>query len=132
MYKEGELTGKIIDIAMRVHKELGAGFKESIYHNALAIALCEEGLTVESEKEQRVMFRSVLVGLFRMDLIIEKKIVLELKSITGIMPDVFQAQTISYLKASGLEIGLLINFGNSSLEVKRLAHYHDYKKSKSV
>src|SRR3990167_1194440 len=123
MYKEVDLTKKIIGVAMRVHNKIGPGFPEKIYHQAMIIALDKEGLGIESEKEIDILYEDTYVGTFRLDLIINNKVVIELKAVSGEIPRVFQTQTISYLKASKIEIGLLINFGNERLEVKRLARY---------
>jgi len=129
-YKHWELTSKIIDAALEVHKLLGAGYQEIIYHNALCLALNERKLKYSKEKEIKILFKDNLVGIHKLDLIIEDKVVVELKAVIGEMPDVFRAQVISYLKASNLEIALLINFGNESLDVKRLVRFHDYYSSK--
>lgn len=129
MYKESELTRMIIGIAMQVHRDIGPGFQERIYHNAITIALQQAGCKVEVEKEYDVVFRYQWVGTFRLDLVVNNKIVVELKAVVGNMPKLFQTQTISYLKVTGLEVALLINFGNESLEIKRLARYSNYQKS---
>lgn len=126
-YKHEELTRKIIGIAMRVHREVGPGFQERVYHQAMICALGEDSLCFESEKEFDVLYRSKWIGTFRADLVVENLVIVELKSVAE-MIKLFETQTISYLKASGLEVGLLINFGNRSIEVKRLAHYKNYKK----
>ncbi len=117
---------------MAVHREIGPGFPEKVYHQAMAIALQAIGLNVDIEVQKDVFFRKEIVGIFRLDIIVNDTIVVELKAVTGVMPPLFQAQTISYLKASGLEVGLLVNFGNNSLEFKRLAHYHNFHQSQSV
>ena len=127
MYKESELTQKIIGTAIRVHNTIGPGFQEKVYHQAMIIALDKAGLMIESEKEFDVLFEEMWVGTFRLDLIVNEKVVIELKAVLGEMPKIFQTQTISYLKASGLEVGLLINFGNERLEIKRLARYKEFK-----
>lgn len=127
MYKESELTGAIIGIAMTVHREIGHGFQEKIYHQAMIVALDSKGYHVESEKEFDILFQDTWVGTFRLDLVVEGRVVVELKAVGGEMPNMFKTQTISYLKASKLEVGLLINFGNPSLEVKRFANYKDFK-----
>lgn len=126
MYKEVDLTRKIIGIAMKIHTELGPGFKEHIYHQAMLNDLQEERFDVETEFEYDVVYKSKLIGIFRVDLLINNKIIVELKAVSGEMPTIFQTQTVSYLKASNLEVGLLINFGNPSLEVKRIANYKNY------
>lgn len=115
------LTQTIIGCCYDVHNQLGPGFLEKIYVNALKIRLQKAGLNFEAEKEFSVFFDAVVVGKFRCDLFVEEKVIVELKSITGYQPKLFQSQVISYLKASRVKTGLLINFGNASCEVKRLA-----------
>ncbi len=114
------LTERIIGCAYKVHSELGPGFNEGIYHNALKIALEEDRLKFETEKSFHVSFQGKHVGTLRLDLIIEDKVILEVKAVTGNIPTVFELQVLSYLKASGYKVGLLINFGNKSCQVRRL------------
>ena len=114
------VTEKIIACCFEVHKELGPGFPERIYHNALITCLLEKEITFESEREFDVHFKGKRIGTFRCDLVIAGGVIVELKSVIGIMPILFKSQLISYLKASGLRTGLLINFGNKSCEVKRI------------
>ncbi|MBU0502992.1 MAG: GxxExxY protein [Candidatus Omnitrophota bacterium] len=114
------LTERIIACAYRVHSELGPGFIEKIYHNALRIALKEEGLKYDTEKEFKVIYQSKQAGFFRVDLIVENKVIIEVKAVTGNMPLVFEAQVLSYLKVTCHKVGLLINFGNKSCQVRRL------------
>ena len=127
-YLYSDLTEKIIGLCLEVHKSLGPGFPEKVYHNALNIVFSKNDYKVESEKEFNVMFLKKLAGKFRVDFVIDKKVILEIKAITGEFPEVFKAQVISYLKASELEVGILVNFGNDKLNVKRLARYKDYKR----
>ena len=114
------LTQKIIGCCFKVHQELGPGFNEKIYHNALNLALEQQNLKYNTEKEFEVSFFDKPVGNFRADLIIEDKVIVEIKSLSGNIPIIFEHQVLSYLKASGLRIGLLINFGNKSCQIKRL------------
>jgi GxxExxY protein len=116
-----KLTEKIIGCCFFVHTELGPGFTEKIYANALQIKLVQEHLSFVAEKEFIVRFENTQVGKFRCDLLIENSVIVELKSVTGYQPKLFQNQLISYLKASKIKTGLLINFGNTSCEVKRLS-----------
>ena len=113
------LTEKIIACCFRVHNELGPGFAEKIYHKALMIAFEDAGLTYEAEKTFKVFFQDKKVGSFRLDLLVEGKVIVEIKALTGNVPEVFKYQVLSYLKASGLHVGLLINFGNKSCHIKR-------------
>ena len=115
------LTQAIIGCCYDVHTQLGPGFLEKIYVNALKIKLQQVGFNYEAEKEFNVTFEGVIVGKFRCDLLVEEKVIVELKSVTGYQPKLFQSQLISYLKASKIKTGLLINFGNSSCEVKRIS-----------
>ena len=114
------LTERIIACAYKVHSELGPGFNEGIYHNALKIALEEDGLRFQTEKSFYVSFHGKKVGRLRLDLVIEDKVVIEVKALTGNIPTLFELQVLSYLKASGYKVGLLINFGNKSCQVRRL------------
>ena len=113
---------KIINCCFKVHNELGPGFKEKIYHNALKVFLDEEGLKHETEKAFEVNIKGEKVGNLKLDLIVENKVVVELKAIVGYIPEVFKYQILSYLKVSKLNVGLLINFGNKSCQVKRFIY----------
>ncbi|MBI5605139.1 MAG: GxxExxY protein [Deltaproteobacteria bacterium] len=114
------LTAKIIEACYHVHNQIGPGFIERIYKNALIIALEKSKLGFFTEKEFVVKYEGKTVGKFRADLLVENKVIIELKAIEGKMPKIFESQVISYLKASALRVGLLINFGNRSCEVRRL------------
>jgi GxxExxY protein len=113
-----ELSHQIIGCSFDVINVLGAGFLESVYERALHIALTESGLAVERQKPIEVRFRSQVVGDFYADLLVEGKILVELKAVKAIAPE-YQAQIINYLNATGISVGLLINFGNPRLEYKR-------------
>jgi GxxExxY protein len=117
MMKHKELTAKIIDSAYKVHRELGFGFLESVYQNALVIELAKAGLQSEQQKRIQVYYSEQVVGDFVADILVEKKVILELKSVSQIHP-AHEAQLINYLKATGMEVGLLINFGEQ-VEIKR-------------
>lgn len=127
MKERNPLTERIIRCCFKFHTGLGPGFNEKIYHNALKLSLREEGLVYETEKEYEVPFIDKRVGKFRVDLIIEDKVIVEIKSFNGKVPPIFESQLLSYLKASGLQTGLLVNFGNKGRHVKRLI----YKSAKS-
>jgi GxxExxY protein len=114
-----DITEKILEAAFEVSKELGSGFLESVYKNAMVIALRAKSMNVEIEKPISVMFRGQSVGQFYADLFINGKVIVELKAISVLMPE-HSAQTINYLKATGIEVGLLINFGRPKIEFKRL------------
>ena len=110
-----ELTGQILQACFEVINELGAGFVESVYQKALFVALSQKGLQAETEFQLKVKFRGVVVGDFFADILVENKVILELKAVKTLLPE-HQAQIINYLKATGVEVGLLINFGNPKLE----------------
>lgn len=120
-YEIHELTKIIIGCCYNVHTQLGPGFLEKIYVNALKIKLQQAGLKFDIEKEFVVMFEDQIIGKFKCDLVVEQKVIVELKSVTGYQPKLFQNQLISYLKASKIKTGLLINFGNTCREIKRIA-----------
>ena len=114
------LTAKIIKACYQVHGQLGPGLAERIYVNALKIELANMELRYITEKEFVVRYKNQNVGKFRVDLLVKDKVIVEIKAVEGKMPKIFESQVISYLKASGLKVGLLINFGNRSCEVRRL------------
>jgi GxxExxY protein len=114
------LTERIIGCAYKVHSELGPGFNETIYHNALKVAFDENGLKYQTEKSFNISFQGKRVGRLRLDLIVEDEVVIEVKAVTGNVPAVFELQVLSYLKASRYKVDLLMNFGNKSCQVRRL------------
>jgi GxxExxY protein len=120
-YEKDELTEKIIGICFRVHRELGPGFTERVYHHAMIISLKKEGVNFETKREFTVKFEGLKVGAFRCDLLIEQRVILEFKAVTGIMPLLFRQKLIAYLTASRIKTGLLVNFGNKSCDVKRVS-----------
>ncbi|MEM8524687.1 MAG: GxxExxY protein [Bacteroidota bacterium] len=117
-YKYSALTGKIIGCAMEVHSALGNGFQEVIYQRALAFEMEEQGISFAREFEMPVMYKTVQVGTRRVDFLVEDKISVEIKAIIA-LEKVHLAQAINYLEAYNLEIGLLINFGETRLHFKR-------------
>lgn len=114
----GALTRSIIGCAFEVMNELGDGFLESVYENALIVALKDRGFAVESQKAIDVNFRGQVVGNFFADLIVESKVIVEFKAVSALTRS-HQAQVINYLNATGYQVGLLINFRNPKLEYKR-------------
>ena len=115
--KHSELTGKIIECAYRVHNTLGFGFLETVYQNALLIELTKSGLNVEKEKPIKVLYENQIVGDYIADIIVEEAVILELKAVKELHA-VHEVQLVNYLKATGIEVGLLINFGES-VQIKR-------------
>jgi GxxExxY protein len=115
--KHQELAGRVIAAAYAVHKELGYGFLEKLYKNALAIQLEEAGHKCACEVPLRVLYHGRTVGEYYADMIVENKIIVEVKAISR-LDTVHEVQLVNYLRATGLTVGLLINFGRS-VEVKR-------------
>jgi GxxExxY protein len=120
-YKYSELTAKIIGCAMEVHKRLGNGFQELIYQRALAIEMRLARLSFSREHDMPIFYREEQIGTRRVDFLVEGVISVELKAVSKI-EDTHFAQAINYLEAYNLEIGLLINFGEMSLNFKRLTN----------
>ncbi len=114
-----ELTGAIINASFEVSNELGAGFLESVYEKALIVALSQRGLNINAQVPLKVRFRNVIVGDFFADLIVEDKVLIELKAVSRLLPE-HKAQVINYLNATGIETGLLLNFGSPRVEYYRL------------
>ena len=114
-----ELTGQIIQSFFEVSNELGSGFLESVYERALIVALSHKGLKVSAQVPLKVRFRKVIVGDFFADLIVEDRVVVELKAVSRTIQE-YKAQVINYLTATRIEIGLLANFGTPRVEYFRL------------
>jgi GxxExxY protein len=117
-YLDAELTRSIIGAAFEVHNVLGAGFIEKVYQNALAKELQLRGHKAEAEVKISVYYKETLVGDYYADILVEGRIILELKALSKLTSD-HEAQLLNYLKATGHKIGLLINFGRDKVEVKR-------------
>ena len=116
-----DLTQRIIGCAYTVMNELGCGFLEKVYENALAHELRKAGLTAECQRAVTVYYDGVIVGQYVADLIVEETVLLEIKAVRA-LDNVHLAQCLNYLKATGLKIGLLMNFARPRLEVKRVVH----------
>jgi len=113
------LTREIIGAAMEVHQTLGAGFVESIYRNALSYELQSRGVSFDTEHEIRIAYKNQLVGRHRLDLLVDRRVIVELKATTSIA-EVHVSQALSYLQATTVEVALIINFGTPRLTWKRL------------
>lgn len=118
-YKHSHITEKIIGCAMKVHNALGNGFQEVIYQRALAIEMRKQGLGFVRELEMPIYYEGEEIGSRRVDFFVEEKIMVELKALVQ-LDKVNLAQALNYLEAYKTEICLLINFGNTKLEFKRL------------
>ena len=120
-FVHGDLAYKVVGIAMEVHRELGHGFLEKVYENAMMVAFRLAGIKAEQQAPIKVYFRGEIVGEYIADILVEGKIILELKSQDKIT-DLHRAQTLNYLKATGLKLALILNFGKESLQRERLVY----------
>jgi len=124
--KHSELTDRIIGVFYDVYNELGYGFLECVYEESLLIALRQDGLTADRQVPVPVWFRGNKVGEFRADLLVEKRVLLELKS-ARMLEKAHEAQLLHYLKSTEIEVGLLLNFG-SRAQFRRLLFDNERKK----
>lgn len=124
-----EITGKVIGCAMKVHSILGNGFQEIIYQRALAIEMKSENISFVQEFEMPIYYRNELIGKRRVDFLVEECVSVEIKALKE-LDDSNLAQGKNYLEAYDLEIGLLLNFGSTSLQYKRL--FNDKARKKSI
>ena len=118
-----EISKEVIGCAMKVHREMGCGFLERVYENALAIELRQKGVDFERQVSLRVHYNGEPVGHYIADIIVGNELLLELKALQSITGSC-KSQLLNYLKASGLPAGLILNFGSKSLEFKRMAKTH--------
>ena len=125
-----DLTSKIIGCAFAVSNELGAGFLESVYEKAMVVALSDAGVRVQAQAPISVCFRGRPVGDFYADLLVGESVIVELKAVPALTPQ-NEAQIINYLNATGIPVGLLINFGNPKLQYRRFTRRSDYPALKS-
>lgn len=123
-----EITEVVIGAFFEVYNELGYGFLESVYQEALVLLLRERGMKADPEVKLPVYFRGWCVGTFEADIVVEGKVILELKAAEGLAP-AFEAQLLNYLKATDIEVGLLLNFGPKP-RLKRLAFFNARKRSR--
>ena len=121
-----DLTRKIIGCAFEVQNELGVGFLESVYEQAMVVALAQSGIPVQAQAPISVSFRGVIVGSFYADLLVDESVIVELKAVSQ-LSDQHRAQVLNYLNATGIPVGLLINFGNPRLQYRRLTAKQHYK-----
>ncbi|MFZ5880214.1 MAG: GxxExxY protein [Chloroflexota bacterium] len=124
-----EITQKIIGCAFEVSNTLGIGFVEKVYENALAHAIRKVNLQVRQQYPIKVHYDNIVVGEFLADLLVEERVLVELKAVSMLNQE-HTAQALNYLRATGLEICLLINFGRTKIEIKRLRPYTDWQNRK--
>ena len=114
-----ELSGRVIEAAIKVHQTLGPGFLESVYEKALCVELDRRGIPFECQKAVRLLYGGVQVGEHRLDLLVDGRLVVELKAVSA-LDDVFFAIGRSYMKAVGVHDGLILNFAAMPLEIRRI------------
>jgi GxxExxY protein len=118
-FKHTELTEKIINIFYRVYNKLGYGFLEKVYENAMMIELKKEGILAIAQAPIRVLYDNIIIGEYYADILVEDKVIVEIKAARQLAEE-HEAQLLNYLKATDLEVGLLLNFGVKP-EIKRKA-----------
>jgi GxxExxY protein len=116
---EKDLSYKIVEAAIEVHKDLGPGFAENLYEEALKIELRQRGYQVEQQKKIEVKYKNEAIGLHILDMVVEKKVILELKAVTAILPLHLQ-QALGYLKSTDLPLAIVINFGAERVQFHRV------------
>ncbi len=116
-YPEADLSRRVIGAFYATYNALGHGFLESVYENALALQMQADGLRFQRQPELAVRFRNQIVGVFRADFLVENKLIIELKAVEHLLP-AHESQLLNYLKATGIKLGLLLNFGPKA-QIKR-------------
>ena len=129
-YPKKEVTEKIIKAAFTVHNRLGSGFVEKVYENALAKELTLMGHVVEQQKQLHVLYGGEPIGDFIVDLLVDQTVIVELKAVR-MLEKIFEDKLLHYLKVSNLPVGLLLNFGSSSVQIKRKVYSNSYNKSET-
>ena len=124
-----ELTQKIIGCAYKVSNTLGSGFLEKVYENAYAREISKSGLKVQQQYPIKVFYDGDMVGEFAADLLVEETVLIELKAVRE-LDEIHMAQAMNYLKATGLQICLLINFGKPKVEIRRIVPYEIWQGKK--
>ena len=126
--EQSELTGRIIGLAMKVHRTLGPGFLESVYKKALHYELFRAGFKTELEKPIQTRYENIIVGDYFADIVVNEQLILEVKAIVALTTE-HEVQLVNYLTATGKDFGLLLNFGARSLEFKK--KFRVYRESAS-
>lgn len=116
---ESEITERIIQAVIKVHQVLGPGFLEQVYHNAISLELYRQGLTAESEKEVTIYYEGEVVGCHRLDLVVEDRVIVELKTVEE-LAGIHYAQLRSYLRATKMRVGLLVNLAKEKADFRRV------------
>jgi GxxExxY protein len=116
-----ELSYKIVQACYEVHNVLGPGYSEKIYEEAMDRELTGQGVSVDRQRIVAVIYKGDKIGEYRLDSVADEKVLLEFKAVSE-LNSIFESQVLSYLKASGLRLGLLINFGGKKVEVRRIVN----------
>jgi GxxExxY protein len=125
-----ELSYHVMQAVFEVHNHLGSGFSEEIYETALALEFEAQEIPFERQKQIQVHYKDRFAGTYRLDMVVDKKIILELKAVSS-LNDIFQAQLHSYLAATGLQLGILINFGSKRVQSIRIPNIPGYSATHS-
>ena len=123
-----QITEKIIGCAFSVSNTLGSGFLEKVYENAMLIEIKAAGLKVEAQKSIKVQYKGEIIGDYLADLLVENLVIVELKAVKAIDPN-HVAQALNYLKATGLEFALILNFGKPKVEIKRIVKSNEVRET---
>jgi GxxExxY protein len=115
---EAELTQKVLAAAFKVLNTLGCGFLERVYEKALLVELTRSGIRTEKQKAFHVLYEGAVVGEYQADLVVDGRVIVECKAVTTLDP-IHEAQLLNYLKAAGIRVGLLLNFGRPKLQYRR-------------
>jgi GxxExxY protein len=118
------VSKQVIGCGLEVSNNLGSGFLESVYENALSIELKRQGLKFERQKQLNVAYKGEVVGNYVADLVVEEKLLIELKALSNFTGE-HEAQVMNYLRATGLKVGLLLNFGTPRLGIRRIVWQHN-------
>jgi GxxExxY protein len=127
--KHSDLTGKILEVFFQVYRKLGYGFVEKVYENALAIEMARHGLKFEQQAPITVYYDGRIVGEFVADFLVDERVLLELKAVKSLTEE-HEAQLLNYLKATPVEVGLLLNFGPRAHHIRKV--YDNTRKEPSV
>ena len=122
---EDNISKRVIGCAFTVSNQLGCGFLENVYENALAMELRDQRIEFEQQKALKVYYRGVVIGQYVADIVVAQCLVIEIKALSAIT-SAHEAQLMNYLQATGITVGLLLNFGTPRLGVKRIVKSHDY------
>ena len=118
------ISKRVIGCGFEVSNQLGAGFFESVYENALCLELEHQGLSFERQRHLNVVYKERVVGRYVADIVVEGRLLVELKALSALTKD-HDSQVMNYLRATGLSVGLLLNFGTPRLGIRRLVWRHD-------